>query len=279
MIVEFEPPQSLGGPRLQVWNEQILVMVLCRGSIKWGSKPGVLERVDYTIGYLGLCKRHEGEWIGLKSVTNLMLRTSDEALVATFEGATSEVELHPQRKFVDPCLGALVSAVHAEMVAGFPNGRLFLDSVEQALAAALVNKYAVSHHSVQIYRGRLGSAHLRRIKEWVDAKMEEDLSLNDLAQSVGMSRAHFSRMFRKSTGVTPHQFVLRQRLERAKEMLRYRDTQVLDVAVAYGFKTQQHFAQVFRDMMGVSPTKYRRIFSGSGVTRASDRYADGSPHL
>jgi AraC family transcriptional regulator len=70
-------------------------------------------------------------------------------------------------------------------------------------------------------------------------------------------------MFRKSTGETPHKFVLRQRLERAKAMLRAPDARVLDVAVACGFKTQQHFAQVFRDICGVSPTEYRQDFIGS----------------
>jgi AraC family transcriptional regulator len=88
--------------------------------------------------------------------------------------------------------------------------------------------------------------------------MEDDLSLDEMAQSVGLSTAHFARMFRKSTGQTPHRFVLRQRLERAKAMLRAPDARVLDVAVACGFKTQQHFAQVFRDVWGVSPTEYRQ---------------------
>ncbi len=152
------------------------------------------------------------------------------------------------------------------MVAGFPSGRLFLDSVEQAMAVALVNGHAVRHRPVQIYRGGLGSARLRRIKELVHAKMEDDLSLDEMAQSVGLSTAHFARMFRKSTGETPHQFVLRQRLERAKAMLRAPDARVLDVAVACGFKTQQHFAQVFRDVCGVSPTEYRQDFLGSEVT-------------
>jgi AraC-like DNA-binding protein len=70
-------------------------------------------------------------------------------------------------------------------------------------------------------------------------------------------------MFRKSTGQTPHQFVLRQRLERAKAMLRAPDARVLDVAVACGFKTQQHFAQVFRGVWGVSPTEYRQDLVGA----------------
>jgi len=100
--------------------------------------------------------------------------------------------------------------------------------------------------------------------------MEDDLSLDEMAQSVGLSTAHFARMFRKSTGETPHQFVLRQRVERAQAMLRAPDARVLDVAVACGFKTQQHFAQVFRDVCGISPTEYRQDFLGSEATRASE---------
>jgi len=99
----------------------------------------------------------------------------------------------------------------------------------------------------------------------VHVKMEDDLSLDEMAQSVGLSTAHFGRMFRKSTGETPHQFVLRQRIERAKAMLRAPDARVLDVAVACGFKTQQHFAQVFRDVCRVSPTEYRQDFLDSEV--------------
>jgi AraC family transcriptional regulator len=123
---------------------------------------------------------------------------------------------------VDARLAALIAAVNAERIAGFPSGRLFLDSVEQALAAALVDAYTGRSHSVRPLRGGLGSARLRAIKELVHAKMEDELTLVQMAQSVELSPAHFSRMFRKSTGETPHQFVLRHRIERAKEMLRAR---------------------------------------------------------
>jgi AraC family transcriptional regulator len=78
-----------------------------------------------------------------------------------------------------------------------------------------------------------------------------------MAQCVGLSTAHFSQMFRKSTGESPRQFLLRQRVERAKEMLRADEMRVLDVAVACGFRTQQHFARVFRRICGASPTEYR----------------------
>ena len=90
------------------------------------------------------------------------------------------------------------------------------------------------------------------------AKIEDDLTLDEMAESAGLSPGYFSQVFRKSTGETPHQFLLRHRIERAKEMLRVGDGRVLDVAVACGFKTQQHFARVFRKMCGASPTEYRQ---------------------
>jgi AraC family transcriptional regulator len=94
----------------------------------------------------------------------------------------------------------------------------------------------------------------------VHEKIEDELSLDEMAQSVGLSAGYFSQMFRKSTGETPHHFLLRHRIKRAKEMLRAAEARVLDVAVACGFKTQQHFARVFRRMCGSSPTEYRRQF-------------------
>ena len=268
MRVEFFPPDSDTEPRLWVRHEQGLATLLGPGSIEWGSKRSALEKVDYAAGDLGMCPRHEGHWVGLMSAPHLQINISDAALMAASDGANGEVELRAYRKFADPRLGALVAAVNAEMVTGFPSGRLFLDSVEQAIAVALVNDHAVRHRPVQIYRGGLGSVRLRRVKQLVDAKLGDDLSLDEMAQSVGLSTAHFARMFRKSTGETPHQFVLRQRLERAKAMLRAPDARVLDVAVACGFKTQQHFAQVFRDFWGVSPTEYRQDIVGSEATCA-----------
>src|SRR6266702_4433133 len=279
MKVELLPPDPETEPRHWVRHDQAFAMMLQPGSIEWGSKRSALEKFDYRAGDLALCDRHVGEWVGLMNVSHLQLGISDAALMACSDGAYGEVDLRPSRKFSEPRLSAMVAAVHAEMVAGFPSGRLFLDSVEQAMAVTLVNGHAVRHRPVQIYRGGLGSARLRRIKELVHAKMGDDLSLDEMAQSIGLSTAHFARMFRKSTGETPHQFVLRQRLERAKAMLRARDARVLDVAVACGFKTQQHFAQVFRDVCGISPSGYRQDFLGSEATCASETCSEEVPRL
>ena len=110
-----------------------------------------------------------------------------------------------------------------------------------------------------MYRGGLGAARLRRIKELVHAKMEDDVSLDEMAQSVGLSTAHFARMFRKSTGQTPHRFVLRQRLERAKAMLRALDARVLDVAVACGFRPSSTLHRSFVTSVELARLSIARI--------------------
>ena len=199
MRVELVTPDPDTEPRHWVRHDQAFAMMLGPGSIEWGSKRSALEKFGYAAGDLALCHRHEGEWVGLMNVRHLQLGISDAALMASSDGAYGEVELHPSRKFADPRLSALVAAARAEMVAGFPSGRLFMDSVEQAMAVTLVEGHAVRHRPVQIYRGGLGSARLRRIRELVHAKMGDDLSLDEMAQSIGLSTAHFARMFRKST--------------------------------------------------------------------------------
>jgi DNA-binding GntR family transcriptional regulator/AraC-like DNA-binding protein len=145
------------------------------------------------------------------------------------------------------------------------------------LCLAPVDGYAVERRSERTYRGGLGPARMRRIKELVHAKMEDELTIDEMAQSVGLSTAHFSQMFRNSTGETPHQFLLRHRIGCAKEILRSAEARVLDVAVACGFKTQQHFARVFRRMCGASPTEYRQEFLGYGATLGLQTRSRESP--
>ena len=257
MIVEFFPPDSVTEPRYWVRHEEGLAMMMGPGSIEWGSKRDAMERVDYAAGDVGVCPHHEEKWVGLMNTPHLQLIISDEALMAASERESSEVGLRGYRKLADPRLGALLAAVNAERAAGFPSGRLFLDCIEQALAVALVNNYAVRRPSPRIYRGGLTPARLRKVVELVHAELEGDLSLEELADAAGLSITHFSQMFRESTGHSPHQFVLHRRVERAKEMLRAAEMRVLDVAMACGFKTQQHFARVFRHVCGISPREYR----------------------
>jgi AraC family transcriptional regulator len=257
MRVEVHLLKSIAEPQIWIQHVQLLAMILRPGSIEVGLRRSEMTKLTYGAGEMFLCHRHLAKWIRTDDLHFLSLEISDSALTAACDGINGAVELRHMSKLVDARLSALVAAVNAERIAGFPSGRLYLDSVEQALAVALVKDYAVRRPSGRIYRGGLSPARLRKITELVHARIDEDLTLEEMAESVELSIAHFSQMFRKSTGESPHRFVLRLRVERAQQMLRAAEARVLDVAVACGFKTQQHFARVFRQMCGASPTEYR----------------------
>ncbi|HWO02999.1 MAG TPA: AraC family transcriptional regulator [Blastocatellia bacterium] len=260
MKVALDSLGAVGEPYLEVYREHDIRLALRPGFIELGSHRSAIKRETIEKGEVRLFTRHFEKWIGSADLQVLSITIPDTALMSACDAMSGEVELRRQHDLMDARVVALVSAVNAERVAGFPSGRLFLDSVEQALAVALVDGYAVRRPSPRIYRGGLTPARLRRVTELVDAKIDDDLTLEAMAESVGLSIAHFSQMFRKSTGQSPHQFVLRHRVEHAKEILRTGEWRVLDVAVACGFKTQQHFARVFRQLCGISPTEYRQRF-------------------
>jgi AraC family transcriptional regulator len=100
-----------------------------------------------------LCHRHADCWIRSDNADRLTLHISDTALTAACDGESGEVELRGTAKVADPRVRALVAAVNAERIAGFPSGRLYLDSVEQALAATLVDGHAVRPRALPTYRG------------------------------------------------------------------------------------------------------------------------------
>jgi AraC family transcriptional regulator len=257
--VRIITPESAMEPRIWVEHQPMLGLVLHPGSIEVGLVRSKMKKFTYNAGDIRLTPRLE-KWFRIDGLHFLSIPVSNTALAAASEGTDGEVELRGADRVLDARVSALLAALNAERIAGFPNGRLFSDSIEQALAIALVDGYAVRDRVVRTYQGGLGAARLRRVKDFIHAQLEDELTLNDMAQSVGLSTSHFSEMFRKSTGETPHQFVLRSRTERAKEILRKGELRVLDVAVACGFKTQQHFARVFRQLWGASPTEYRREF-------------------
>ena len=249
--------RSIREPYTSVLYDQIICMVLRSGSFEAGVRRSEMKKYAYDAGEIILARRHVEQWFRTEDLHLLVVRISDAALSAACDGGKADLRYGP--KLVDARVGELITAVNAERIAGFPNGPLFLDSAEQELADALVDRHAVRRRSAPTYGGGLTPARLRRVAELVHAKIEEELSLDEMAEEAGLSTAHFSQTFRKSTGKSPHQFVLNHRVERAKRMLRA-DMRILDVAVACGFKTQQHFARVFRQLCGASPTEYRQEF-------------------
>src|ERR1700712_2930551 len=99
--------------------------------------------------------------------------------------------------------------------------------------------------------------HLLRAKDLADARYFDALDVDDLARAAGLSRAHFSREFRRAFGETPHAYLLTRRLERAAGLLRRSDRSVADVCMSVGLRSVGSFTTSFRRMYGMTPTAYR----------------------
>jgi AraC family transcriptional regulator len=108
-------------------------------------------------------------------------------------------------------------------------------------------------------KGGLSDIDRRNVIDLVRSRVSEDISLADMAAVTGLSTSHFSRTFKRSMGESPHRFVLQQRVQHAKELLVSLNLRMIDIALASGFKTQQHFSRIFREVCGLSPTEYRRL--------------------
>lgn len=98
---------------------------------------------------------------------------------------------------------------------------------------------------------------LRIIEEYIDAHLERDLNVQELASQLGISPSHFTRSFRNSTGLSPHGYVMRRRLLRAQELLANTELALIEIALSTGFADQSHFCRRFHRLVGMSPRTFR----------------------
>jgi len=167
------------------------------------------------------------------------------------------VELTPQWNVADSHVASMLLALRADLEDGSPAGRLYGESLGAALAVYLARRYGAQPARLRPVRDGLPTYRLRRVLDHIAAHMDQDLSLAELARTAGMSPHHFAVLFRQRVGTSPHRYVVEQRLEYAKRLLRDRARSVLDVALLSGFESQSHFGRVFRRLVGVTPSAYR----------------------
>ena len=116
---------------------------------------------------------------------------------------------------------------------------------------------AIAHAGRQPIRGGLPPRTMRRVLEYIETHLAENISIESLAAVAGLSMFHFARTFKQSAGQTPHGYVVQCRVRRAKGMLASTDLSLSEIAVAAGFSDQSHCARRFREHVGVSPRDYR----------------------
>jgi AraC-like DNA-binding protein len=136
--------------------------------------------------------------------------------------------------------------------------RIFVDHVTMAAAAHVVRVYGNAGLLGQVERGGLVPAALIRVKELLSANLDGNIALARLAAECGMPTGQFSRAFEQSTGMAPHRWLLRRRIDKAKHLLRRPRMPLGEVALACGFASQRHFVRVFTCAVGAIPEAWRR---------------------
>lgn len=167
----------------------------------------------------------------------------------------------------DPAIERLGMALLDADQIGHPLGHIYADSISLAIVTKLLDAARKTAAGGLPKTSGLAKWRLKRVLDFIDGNLAEPISLADLAAASGLTRMHFAAQFRATTGVRPHEYLLRRRIERAQEMLRGSKDPIVDVALQVGFQTQAHFTSTFRKFVGQPPRAWcREQDDGAGVS-------------
>ena len=158
----------------------------------------------------------------------------------------------------DGQLATLMRLIADEVRLGSPHGSLYATSLSLGLAAHLFSEKGESGRTRTHERGRLTASQKSKVLDLVQERLAEDIALDDLAAAAGVSRFHFLRLFKNSLGITPHRFIIDQRLAAARTLLKDTNQGLADVAASTGFSSQSHLCTTMRRRLGLTPKQWRR---------------------
>ena len=152
-----------------------------------------------------------------------------------------------------------LKTLRSELLTGGPGGRLCAESLANVLVVRLIRQVASGPSTKEVAHkagGRLPRPAMRAVEEYIDAHLDQNFALADLAAVAHLSEFHFAKLFKQTTGLPPHQFVIRQRVERAKRLITARQLSLAQVAVEAGFSDQSHLTRHFKRLVGVTPSRF-----------------------
>lgn len=222
-----------------------------------GGRTRSAEHGPGTVYILPAGTRDRMAWSGPTNRIVLVMEPRFLARALDETAHLADVELTAHWTLQDRHIASVMRALHADLEDGSPAGPLYGESLGVALAHYLIRRYAVRTSREPEYRGGISAVRLNRVLDFIRQNCTKEMRLWELGQLAGMSPHYFCQLFKQSTGLSPHQFVLCQRIERAKEYLRNSDVSIGAAAEAAGFMDQSHFTKVFRRIVGVAPKQFR----------------------
>ncbi len=214
-------------------------------------RPGVVA--PYEVGWKSLSSLPT-RTLHLHLSRDLLSRTAEE--LAGYDLA--RLSLARRAGFQDGLLRQIGLALWRELEQAAPAGKLYAQTAAQMLAVHLLRHYTFAPIRIEEASPALTQHQVKRVTDFVLADLRQDLSLDALAEQVGLSPYHFARLFRQTTGESPHQFVLRQRIEKAQSLLTETNAPLAYVALASGFANQSHLTRLFKRHLGLTPKAYRK---------------------
>jgi len=196
-------------------------------------------------------------WIMSRAARSLLLRLTPSLLRETANAmglGSRGAELAPAIHIRDPQIERIGWMMQAEDHDAYPGGRLFADSLASALAVRLLALQS-RRVSKSIPGGALPAWRLRQVLEYVEAHLDQDLTLAELASVSGFSLSHFKPLFKQAVGVPVHRFVLERRVERARIRLLEGGRSRTEIALEAGFAHPSHMARCMRRVLGLSPSQ------------------------
>lgn len=175
-----------------------------------------------------------------------------------YDREVSDVDLRDVLKADDPAIYRTATLIASEAAHGDIGSQLMVDSMSCQMAVHLLRRHSQIKFREPGANDSLTFQQIRLVRDYIQEHLHENILLQELAGAIALSRFHFSRQFRNTTGTTPHEFVLRQRITHARTLLRRTRLSLREVASACGFSDQSHMTRVFRTRLGITPGRYRR---------------------
>ncbi|WGV26857.1 helix-turn-helix domain-containing protein [Halotia branconii] len=176
---------------------------------------------------------------------------------------TKGLELIPQFQLKDPLIHQMAIALKAQIESSEEIwNRLYLESMVTAICVHLLQRYSTQKTNADTRTAKLSSdglskAHLGTVLEYIHEYADQNLSLLEMAQQVQMSPYYFSRLFKQSTGLSPHQYLIAHRIQQTKRLLTTTKLSIAEIAAQAGFTDQSHLARHFKRQLGVTPSQFR----------------------
>jgi AraC family transcriptional regulator len=264
-LEQYYTPAFKEFPENIKFSGHIIAMNRCRKPVRFFYRAS--DRLEREVlipdGGLGICSSQailRARQIGASMTFPLFIEDTMMTRVCEESNGGRQVELIQRNGVVDRVLQSLVSAMAADLKSGCPTGRIFGESLATAIAAYVAGKYSVFSTRFAEYRDGLSKQRLNDVIDYIHSNLHGNLGVAEIASVAFMSPYYFGKLFKRSTGQTIHQYVLKQRVRSAQSLLSTTDIGLSEIASSVGLANQSHFTTVFKTRLGVTPGYFRLQF-------------------